>query len=145
MISISALRRLPTSDGLLVIEAALGMTWSNLKLWVMPFQRIAPTLGQLQVSPVAPDPNQPPLTAKKVAWAIQAAARRLPWPCKCLSQAMTAKAMLRRRGVSTTLYVGVSKDEAQSFLAHAWLNCGSYLVTGGQQSHQFMTMMAFSD
>ena len=35
-----------------------------------------------------------------------------------------------KRGVNTTLYLGVGKEDG-NMVAHAWLRCGQLYVTGG--------------
>lgn len=62
---------------------------------------------------------------------MQGAARLVPWRSDCLVQAMAAQRWLRREGRQTQLVIGVHKDPAGRFEAHAWLRCGMVTVTGG--------------
>jgi len=58
--------------------------------------------------------------------------RRVPWDCKCLVQAMTAQRLLRDYGLSSTLYLGVGRDnKTGEMIAHAWVRCGTHAVCGG--------------
>ena len=56
---------------------------------------------------------------------------RTPWESKCLVRALTARYLLHRKGIKTTLYLGVGKDENGKMIAHSWLRCGKMYVTGG--------------
>lgn len=52
------------------------------------------------------------------------------WESKCLVKALIAQKLLTKKGIHTTLYMGVGK-ESDKMTAHAWLRCGSLYVTGG--------------
>jgi hypothetical protein len=67
----------------------------------------------------------------RMSWAISAAAARVPWRSDCLLQVMAADRWLRRIGLRPEFFLGVAKDEAGLFKAHAWLRCDDVLVTGG--------------
>jgi hypothetical protein len=48
----------------------------------------------------------------------------------CLVKAIVAKRILSRRGIISTLYIGVKKDE-KKLLAHSWLmHDNEYIVNG---------------
>lgn len=64
-------------------------------------------------------------------WAIAAAARRVPWRADCLIQTIAAERMLVRRGFRPAFFLGVERTDAGHFSAHAWLQCGEVVVTGG--------------
>lgn len=58
-------------------------------------------------------------------------AEKTPWKSKCLVRALTARYFLRRKGIITTLYLGVGKDGNGKMVAHSWLRCGKLYITGG--------------
>ena len=58
-------------------------------------------------------------------------ADKTPWESKCLVRALTARRLLHRKKIVTTLYLGVGKDENDAMVAHSWLRCGKAYVTGG--------------
>lgn len=45
-------------------------------------------------------------------------------------RAMTARKILLKKGINSTLYLGVGKEDGK-MVAHAWLRCGQLYVTGG--------------
>ena len=73
-----------------------------------------------------------PMIARRVGAAVRAAARRLPGST-CLVEAVAAEAMLKRRGVPSTLHIGVrAPSDATPLDAHAWLECAGSIVVGDQ-------------
>ena len=68
----------------------------------------------------------------RVAFAIPRVGQRVPWRADCLVQALAAQHWLGRRGVATTLVIGVDKPGPADFAAHAWLMADDRIVTGGQ-------------
>ena len=49
-------------------------------------------------------------------------------------------------GIPTTLYLGVARDPATtSVQAHAWVRCGSYYVTGGEDRERYAVVSTFAE
>ncbi|MBU1660563.1 MAG: lasso peptide biosynthesis B2 protein [Chloroflexi bacterium] len=70
---------------------------------------------------------------RQLAWAIRTASRYTPWKSNCLAQAIAAKTMLRRRGHTSTLYLGMTTPGSHpegKVEAHAWLRCGDTWICG---------------
>ena len=72
--------------------------------------------------------------AYRVSREVNRIADKTPWESKCLVRALTARFLLHRKDIFTTLYLGVGKDENGVMVAHAWLRCGERYVTGGDGS-----------
>jgi hypothetical protein len=106
----------------------------------LPFRMIAPRLGIARAE--SPATTVVPTGSGAVARAVAAAAHRPPWRSRCLEQAIAAQAMLRRRGIESTLYLGVAKDPV---VAHAWLRVGPVNVTGGEDVERFAVVASFAD
>lgn len=81
---------------------------------------------------------------RAVGIAISRASRYVPWRCKCYEQAIAAKMILRGRGFQTTLYYGVAKDQDNKLIAHAWVRCGDYIVTGRPGMKRFTVVGTFA-
>jgi hypothetical protein len=134
--------RLPQQDRRLVREAGTLLLFAWLAIRVVPFRRLAPRLGRSQLeSPAAQSPDAVAI-ARRVAWAINVAARQYPWVMNCFPRAIAAKLMLRRRGVEATLYLGVRRDAALK--AHAWVRVGPFIVTGRQEHVRFTVVSSFA-
>ena len=131
---LAKVRRLGWAERGLLLEAAFWLGLARLGLLAVPFRRIAPLLGIHMAQAAEAVTQQAQTQAQRVGWAVSAIARRTPWESACLAQAMSAKAMLRRRGVASTLYLGLARDEEKALKAHAWLRCGRDVITGGEIS-----------
>lgn len=136
----SRLRRLSWTDRALLVEAVVCLALARLAVRVLPFRRIEPRLGVRMTELPADAPAG--AAARRVAWAIEAAARRTPWRSKCLEQAIAGKAMLRRRRTPSTMYLGVAQ---QPFEAHAWLRVGADTLLGGRVAARFTVVASFAD
>ncbi len=75
---------------------------------------------------------------------VEKVSNNVPWTSKCLDQALAAKIMLARRGIGTTVYFGVRKNERGELAAHAWLRSGSVYVTGGRIRDDFTIINTFT-
>ena len=64
--------------------------------------------------------RRPVLSPQRMAWLVDAADRYAPGRSSCLRQSAALAWLLRRRGVSTSLRVGVAR-EGDELLAHSWL------------------------
>jgi hypothetical protein len=136
-------RALGGAQRALLVEATLRLAAARLAVALLPFRVIARRLGQPNTeSPL--DARVDGALLRAVSWSIEAVSRRAPWRCKCLEQGITAKMMLRRRGVGSTLYLGVARREGQ-IEAHSWLRSGSVIVTGGGDVARFSIVSMFAD
>lgn len=144
------LRRLPPRDLGLMLEAVLGLGLSRLALILIPFPRLAPHFGEF-LSPsdpkaqaaLAEGTGEQARLAGEVARAIHRAVKAAPFEAVCLPQAMTAHAMLRRRGVTSVLHLGAAKGEEKPLESHAWLHAAGVEVTGFPVAYSFTEVACF--
>jgi len=129
-------RKLP-----IFLEAALWLTLMRIAISVAPFHRIRPLLG---LDPGGDSKDLRKEQAESVGWAVRAAARRRPWLCTCLCRALAATILLRRRGISGTMHLGVGKDLEGALSFHAWLRCDDVIVTGDEGRERYISMSTFS-
>jgi hypothetical protein len=73
--------------------------------------------------------------------AIRRAGRHLP--ASCLVQALSGRAMLARRGIPCTIFLGAAGDSAGGLQAHAWLKCGAVFVVGQPEAARFPVLATF--
>jgi len=66
----------------------------------------------------------------RVKTAVARCNRYAPWNTECLTQALTAKKMLKARKVNSLLIIGFRKDGKGEIGGHAWLKMGPYFITG---------------
>ncbi len=135
----------PWPENRRLIAAAISLVAARLSLrlpfrWLITLLHLAP--GQ------TPDHEDSPTLAEAqaIGFAVQVAAARLPGTSTCLAQAMAASALLRHRGIATTLYLGVAKNGAtpEGMAAHAWLRCGGVLLTGGEIHERFSPVASYA-
>ena len=81
---------------------------------------------------------------KSITIAVRRCSRYAPWPTKCLVDAITAKLLLQWHGISSTLYLGVSKENRKKLVAHAWLKCGERFITGRKGYQKFTVVSRFA-
>lgn len=89
----------------------------------------------------------PPADLSRVLAVRQAlvwTARRVPFRSVCLDQALAAQRMLTARSVSSTLYLGLLKNEQGAWTAHAWLRAGRQWVVGYQPNRHYTVVGAYS-
>jgi hypothetical protein len=136
--------RRPLGERLLLLEALACLGLARLAILLLPFRRLVPLLGQQQhETPAADTPTFHP-TLQAVARAVAATSRHTPWESACLVQAIAAKLMLKRRGIPSTLHLGVAKEDNR-FMAHAWLRSGSCILTGGAGRERFTIISTFAE
>lgn len=68
--------------------------------------------------------------ARLVGRQVGRSANKTPWESKCLVRALTAQKLLKKKGIESTMYLGVKTEEGK-MVAHAWLRVGKLYVTGG--------------
>ena len=65
-----------------------------------------------------------------IVWSVEAVSRRMPGGRSCLIDALTAEAMLRRRGYEPILHLGARRQSDPPVDGHAWLVCDNQIVVG---------------
>ena len=141
-------RRVSWHERLLALEAGLWLGAARIAILILPLRRLAPYWGQhMAESPLDDAPEQREFVAA-VGRALRTMSHHLPWRCKCLERALAGKMLLRRRGISNTLYLGVAKHDenlVDGMKAHAWLRSGSLIVTGAEGRDRFTIVASFAD
>ena len=133
---------LPAREQGRVIEAALSLLAVRLALGLLPFPRALRLLRVVQAETWAG--RLAAAEASEVGCAIARAARYAPFRAVCLQQAFAALLMLRRRGLSATVHLGLARELGTNALkAHAWSRCGEVPVTGGEAAPGFVAIAAF--
>jgi hypothetical protein len=130
---------------LILLEAWCMLAIARILLLLLPFRKLAPLLGK-RSSPESEDPYIPLYHTRltRISTAILKAAAYAPWRTQCFEQALAARLMLRFRGLTTTVFFGVSKSKKKgNFNAHAWLQCNGLTITGGKQLEQFTIIACF--
>lgn len=127
--SFAKLRRLSSRERWFLAHAWLLLLVTDLALRVLPFATVLDYCRCPGVSQDTPLPDLPTPVAR-LAWLVEVAGRYCPAGTSCLKEALVLSWFLARRGVPTTLRVGVGRHEG-AFSAHAWLEQDGRIVLGG--------------
>lgn len=108
-----------------------------LQLKVLPFERV--------IRGKAPEHRRDFADGEidRLVWAINAARRRSWLRAKCIEGALALRAMLRRRGLASTLHYGIRNVGVEDLEAHVWLSVGGAILLGGETSELFTEVATF--
>jgi hypothetical protein len=138
----------------LIGEAVVWLLALRLALILVPFPRLARTLGAF-VPPADPrvaaagaaTTGDAAQLAREISWAVRRGAAHAPFKAVCLPQAMAARIMLKRRGVGSVMRFGAAiasgRAPGQPLVAHAWLDAAGVKVTGYPAARGFAEIACF--
>ena len=116
--------RLTKLERALLLRAFLTVAAARIALWFVPFR----SLRAFAARPRASSAWQS-LTPNRVAWAVQAAARRIP-AASCLTQALACQYLLGSVGQASRIHIGIAKDRNKSLKSHAWVEYRGQIIIG---------------
>jgi hypothetical protein len=141
--SLSLLRRFrrqsPARQRLL-LRAVWTLFLVRVALWIAPSRLVLRRIDRMVPRESSGNGAEARDDVKKVTLAVEAAGRRIPWAATCLTQALTAQALLARVGQRSALRIGVAHGEQGAFKAHAWLEHGGEVVIGDLELGQYTRM-----
>ena len=117
--------RMPAREKALFAEALLFLWSAKAMTLVLPFRTCLKTIKTAQV-PREPEPSE----LMQVKQAIDRASHLTMWKNVCLIRSFAACWMLNRRGITSRLHIGFTREPGQKFSAHAWLTSGDFEITG---------------
>ncbi len=134
--SFRGVARMSWSDRALATESFAMLAAARLLVKTSAGKRLIARMGG---SRVAPEESEQAASASvsaagsgraaRVGAMVERAARFTWWRSMCLEKALAGKWMLRRRGINSTMYVGMARQGAE-FVAHAWLVGEGQTLTG---------------
>ena len=132
--------QLSPSDRRLLIKAALTVAAFRIGLRLLPFH----ILQQLSSSDTRAIRSVEAPSVERISWAVSAMGRRIPL-ASCLTQALAARYLLSRRGISCQLCIGVIKSLDGKFQAHAWVDVAGRTVIGGPATERYARLLALGE
>jgi hypothetical protein len=129
---------LSPSEQQLLLRAAFLAGSIRVGLWLLPFrivQRFA--FG-------AKAKRNTNLPVDQVVWAVRAVSRCNPG-ATCLTQALTAQALLIQSGHQSHVEIGVTKSDDSRFEAHAWVIFGDRVLIGGPEVDRYTPLVAWKE
>lgn len=129
---------------IMFFEAFFYMGIYRMCIKFIPFKKLNKYMGKLNEESTNCININNYRIAKQVGVAILTISRFTPWESKCLVQALTAQKMMKKRKISTTLYLGVKKDDENQLIAHAWIRCGTFYITGGAIRQKYSVVAKYA-
>ena len=84
--------------------------------------------------------------ARRIGWSIRKVSRFTPTTSNCYPQALTARYLLHRRRIPSTVYYGAAfAPTGEQLDTHVWVRVGPLVVTGAPAHRRFAVVSAFAD
>ena len=125
--------RRPPAERRLILRAAVLVSLVRVGLWVLPYKRVRrmvewrPERHPGDAGARAPASSR--YTPDDIVRVVGAVSRRIP-DASCLTQALSAQRLLAREGYESQMQIGVARNEAGTFEAHAWLEREGSIIIG---------------
>jgi hypothetical protein len=131
-------QRLSRDHQRLCVHAATILTLASAAVALLPFRRAIGFGGV----PLGDRPKS--LGAEDCVWAVEAAARRLPWRTMCIEKGLAVQRLLRRSGVDASLHYGVRhRPNGGALEAHVWVTVDDRIVIGGEEAANFAEVASY--
>jgi hypothetical protein len=132
------LHRLGPARRLLLARATVTLSLASAAIAFLPF-RISIRSGSatLRNRRARFDPDD-------CVWAIETAARRLPFRTMCIEKGVALQRMLRKEGIDARLHYGARKQRTSGDLeAHVWVTVGTRTMIGGAEAAEFTAVAIY--
>jgi len=134
---------LPFASKLLFFEALLTLSTARVTILIFSFKRISKKLGRVGIESSSDLSSDKLKEVQTICKAVKKASNYVFFRAMCLEQGLTGKIMLNRRQISSTLYLGVNKDDQAYLKAHAWLRAGNHIFLGKKGMKKFKVISYF--
>jgi len=130
------------------LRAWLTLAWLQACTPLTTFSALARKLERTRTFKLPPDLTESQhRRLAELAWAVRAAARRLPWHSPCLLKALAAQRLLQQAAIPGLLVIGVRAgshaEEEVPFGAHAWVQCGSLVLETGDDHRGYTPLSTY--
>ena len=123
------------SEVCFLVEAAATVVGFDLAFRLFSSKTCLALLGRKQSS----QGGQQEVNLQRMAWLVDVADRYAPGKSSCLRQTAALAWLLRRRGVATSLRIGVARQEGK-FTAHSWLELGEGELLGLSETDKYASL-----
>ncbi len=114
------------ADRQLLVQAAWLVLMIRLELSLLPFKTVLHLAERAKRRPAR---RANPVSAERLAWAVQRASRYVP-AATCLTQGLATHVLLARHGLEGALRIGVAKGDDGRLEAHAWIERDGVVLIG---------------
>lgn len=142
---ISSFFKVSHAERFMFFEALVFIAFARIAIRFYSFKKLMNYLGEPQKElPIEELNLEQRRYYRKIGKSIRRASKVAFWRTVCYEQAVTAKLMLRRRNIPSTIYIGMMKEEQKGLEGHAWIRTGDYIVTGNTELEKYVIVGAFS-
>jgi hypothetical protein len=129
--------RLSAERRWLLLHASALLTAASALVSLCPF-KVAIRFGSVSVK----SPRD--VAVAECVWAVEAAAKKLPWRTMCIEKGLTVQRMLRSRGINAILHYGARHHpESGKLEAHVWVTIEGRPVIGGEEAGAFAVVGSY--
>lgn len=129
--------QLPRQRREVLLRAVLTVTAASAAVALLPF-RAAIRFGSVRAN------ERGTLTPDECVWAVEAAARRLPWRTMCIEKGLATQRMLREAGIDAVLHYGARHaDDSGKLQAHVWVSVAGETIIGGEEAPDFAEIATY--
>ncbi len=136
--------RLSVEEKKLFFKAVQLALWARLNTTFRSSNRVVRLLGTAHKESYYNAYNTDDSIVNKTYRAMRRSSVYLPFKQKCLIDAIVVKKMLKKYGIDSTLYLGVSKDAKNKLVAHAWLRYGNFIIVGKKGTEKYVALEWFT-
>jgi hypothetical protein len=137
MSRLSRFLRLSSTEKTLLVKVWILLGTTRLCLSVFRFDILRKVLKG--ISPLVARGYQK-FTDDQLVRIVGIASRYVP-KATCLTQALTVQLLLKQSGRQASLYIGVNGVEGGHLNAHAWVESGGKVITGGPNPGDFTSLL----
>jgi hypothetical protein len=110
----------------------------------LSFRKVLNWQGTIQLeSPIGPDPASE-MYRRNLQSAMRLCHLYTPWKSECYTRALTAKILLKRKRIPSTVYIGFRKESDGTYAGHAWLRSFDRIVTGREEMNGYIVHSFYS-
>jgi hypothetical protein len=110
----------------------------------LPFRKVLAWKGRLgEETPSVPD-TASEVYRKNLQSAMRLCNMYTPWRTECYTQAITARILLRRKGLPGTVYIGFQRNSEGTYAGHAWLRSYDRVITGREEMGKYVVHSFYS-
>jgi len=120
--------RLPPRERIVFVQAWALFLLMELALRALPFQQLRALCDN--AGRKGPEKSMETVpSVSRLAWLVEVAGRYTPVTATCLKKALVLSWLLGRRGIASTLQIGVARHGG-ALTAHAWLEQQGRVIFG---------------
>lgn len=133
--------QLPPGERVVLMQAWGLFFLAELALRILPLRHLLTLADKVFLKPHAENSSRPAPAhvIARMAWLVDVAGRYVPVRVTCLMQALVLSWLLGRRGIATTLRIGVARREGD-LTAHAWLELNGRVILGLSGSNGYVPL-----